>query len=286
MQPPSVQAPVAILGCGYVGTALAAFWSRCGIHVTGTTTRPEKVIALEQTVAQAMIVQGDDFGAVQSVFQGQDTVVVSVAPTNAYTVDAAIYAATYLPLVENLVKAIGLCSNVSQVIYLSSCSVYGDRQGAWVDETTPILATDKHVQILHTVEQALLKASRQQNQTVCILRLGGIYGPNRELRQRFEGIAGKTLPGIGDRVVNWIHLEDVIAAIDFVRSNRLAGIYNLVDNSVMTIREQISQVCQIYHLPPVTWDASQPTRARKSLRVRNEKLKTAGYRLLRPTLAI
>ncbi|MEL6383857.1 MAG: SDR family oxidoreductase [Cyanobacteria bacterium J06626_18] len=282
----STHANVTILGCGYVGTALAEFWSNKGIHVMGTTTHAEKIVALEPTVAKAMVAKGNDLEAIRAVFEGQDIVIVSVAPTNAYTVDAAIYAATYLPLAENLVKAMGQYPEVKQIIYLSSCSVYGDRQGAWVDETTPIVASDTHIQVLHTVEQALLQAHEQPHPKVCILRLGGIYGPGRGLRQRFEGIAGKTLPGKGDRIVNWVHLEDVVAAIDFARSNRLEGIYNLVDDSVMTIREQITRVCQKYRLPLVRWDASQPSRARKSLRVRNQKLKTAGYVLLYPTLRI
>lgn len=119
---------------------------------------------------------------------------------------------------------------------------------------------------------------------VCILRLGGIYEPGRELLKRFTGIAGKTFPGKGDRVVNWIHLEDVIAAIEFARLNQLEGIYNLVDNSVMTIREQIDLICKKYHLPEVIWETSKRSQVRKSLRVSNRKLKAAGYQLRHPKL--
>lgn len=276
---------IAIIGCGYVGTALADYWQHQGHHLTGTTTRTARVPELKQAVAEVILAKGDDADALHTVLKEQDTVVVSVAPTRAYTVDAAIYAATYLPLVENLYKALQACDRVKQVIYLSSCSIYGDRQGAWVNETSPILPGDTLIQVLNVAEQTVLAAAHPKRQ-VCIYRLGGIYGPGRELRERFAGLAGKTLPGKGDRIVNWIHQQDIVSAIDFARQQQFNGIYNLVDSSVMSIRDQIALACQTYDLPTVNWDTTRPSQARKSLRVSNQKLLAAGYTLIHPTLAL
>ncbi len=120
---------VAILGCGYVGSALADYWQGQGHFVTGTTTSWERVASLDPIVSQVVLMKGADAGAVQSLLQGQDTVVVSVAPTNSVAADEDGYSTTYLSTAKNLVKTLKQTPRVKQIIYLSSCSVYGDRQG-------------------------------------------------------------------------------------------------------------------------------------------------------------
>jgi len=69
---------------------------------------------------------------------------------------------------------------VRQLIYTGSYAVYGDREGAWVDEASPVAPANPNGQILCETEQVLLSAS-SDDMSVCILRLGGIYGPRREL---------------------------------------------------------------------------------------------------------
>ncbi len=276
---------IAILGCGYVGSALADYWQERGHFVTGTTTSRERVASLSQLLSQVVVMKGSDASAVQSLVQGQDTVVVSVAPTGSQVADEATYETTYLATARNLVKALNQAPRVQQIIYLSSCSVYGDRQGEWVDENSPIFSSELRSQVLSEAEQILLQAAKD-NQRVCILRLGGIYGPDRELVRMFGPLAGMTLPGRGERFINWIHRDDIVEAIEFARANELEGIYNLVDDSQLTVKEQVERVCFRYGLPPVHWDPKQPSWGRKSLRVSNQKLKAAGYQLVYPQLLI
>jgi nucleoside-diphosphate-sugar epimerase len=260
---------IAILGCGYVGSALADCWQEQGHLVTGTTTSATRVAALGEIVSKAVVMTGDDFTAVHSLLQGRDTLVVSVAPTGFQTADAATYETTYLTTAKNLVLALSQTPSVRQIIYLSSCSVYGDRQGEWVDETAQIDPQDHKSQVLYDSEQIILQAANDR-QKVCVLRLGGIYGPDRELVGMFGGLAGMTMPGKGDRFINWIHRDDIISAIEFARLNELNGIYNLVDDSQLTIKEQVELICAYYHLPPVHWDSSQLSLQRKSLQVSNQ----------------
>ncbi|MFM7449611.1 MAG: SDR family oxidoreductase [Leptolyngbyaceae cyanobacterium] len=276
---------IAILGCGYVGSALADYWQERGHFVTGTTTSRERVASLAKTVSKAVLMKGDDFTAVHSLLQGQDTLVVSVAPTGFQQADEATYETTYITTTKNLVKALSQTPSVTQVIYLSSCSVYGDRQGEWVDETAHIDPLDHKSQVLYEAEQTILQAANDR-QKVCVLRLGGIYGPGRELVDMFGGLAGMTIPGKGDRFINWIHRDDIIGAIEFIRLNELEGVYNLVDDSQLTIKEQVKRVCSRYGLPPVDWDSSKLSFQRKSLQVSNQKLKAAGYDLIHPQILV
>ena len=234
---------------------------------------------------QVVLMKGNDPSAVQSLVQGQDTIVVSVAPIGSQVADEATYESTYLGTARNLVQALNQAPRVKQLIYLSSCSVYGDRQGEWVEENSPLFPLELRSQVLHQAEQIISQAASEERK-VCILRLGGIYGPERELIRMFGGLAGMTLPGKGDRFINWIHRDDILGAIEFARLNQLQGIYNLVDDSQLTVRQQVERICFKYDLPPVIWDTSQLSRGRKSLRVSNRKLKEVGYELMHPQLLI
>jgi nucleoside-diphosphate-sugar epimerase len=276
---------ITILGCGYVGSALADYWQDQGHFVTGTTTSREKVASLSNIASKVVLIKADDINAVHSLLEGQDTLVVSVAPTGSHQADEATYEATYVNTAKNLVTALNQAPNVKQVIYLSSCSVYEDRQGEWVDETAQLDQLDYKSQVIYAAEKIILQAANAHRK-VCILRLGGIYGPNRELVGMFGGLAGMTMPGKGDRFINWIHRDDIIGAIDFARSNELDGVYNLVDDSQLTIKEQVKLICSRYDLPPVQWDSSKLSYQRKNLQVSNQKLKAAGYNLIHPQLLV
>ena len=102
----------------------------------------------------------------------------------------------------------------------------------------------------------------------------------------FGGLAGMTLPGKGDRFINWVHRDDIVGAIDFARLNELEGLYNLVDDSELTVKQQVELVCSHYGLPPAYWDSSTPSLRRKSVQVSNQKLKAAGYQLIHPQLLV
>ena len=275
---------IAILGCGYVGSVLAEYWEDRGHCVTGTTTSRERVAGLSAAISRVLLMKGDDVTAVQALLQGRDTLVVSAAPTS-FQAGAAAYESTYLTTAKNLVEVLNQTPSLTQVIYLSSCSVYGDRQGDWVDETDSVSPLEHRSQVIAESEQIILQAANE-HQKVCVLRLGGIYGPGREIVGMFGDLAGMTIPGKGDRFINWVHRDDIIGAIDFIRLNELGGIYNLVDDSQMTVKEQVKLVCDRYNLPPVNWDSSKLSIQRKSVRVCNKKLKAAGYELIHPQLLV
>ena len=272
---------VAIIGCGYVGKAIAHHWRQeLGLNVTATTTTPERVASLEDVAQRVVVLKGDDPAALLSVLQDQEVVLLSVGAKG-----ADVYQQTYLHTAQTLVSVLKQASTVRQVIYTGSYAVYGDRGGAWVDESSPVAPANSNGQILAQTEQVLLSASRD-NLNVCILRLGGIYGPGRELVKIFGRVAGKILPGDGSDTTNWIHLDDIVATIEFARSNRLQGIYNLVDDAHLTRYELLEMVCQHYYLSKVIWDSSSNSDRPYNARVKNQKIKDAGYQLIHPQIMV
>ncbi len=272
---------VAIIGCGYVGTALAHYWNQeLGFFVTATTTTPERVALLEEVAQRVAVVNGNDMEGLQAVLQDQDTVVLTVGARN-----AQLYEQTYLHTAQTLVSTLKQAPTVQQLIYTGSYAVYGDKGGLWVDEESTIAPANPNGEILAQTEQVLLSASNESLK-VCILRLGGIYGPNRELVKIFGRIAGTTRPGNGSDVTNWIHLEDIVATIEFARRNRLQGIYNLVDDARLTSYELLEQLCEKHGLPKVNWDISAVSVRPYNARVSNQKLKNAGYQLIYPQMIV
>ena len=74
-----------------------------------------------------------------------------------------------------------------------------------------------------------------------MLRLGGIYGPGRTLERIYSRAAGQTRPGKGDQASNWAHRNDIVGAIEFVRSQSLSGIYNVVQDEIPIVRDLIDR---------------------------------------------
>jgi nucleoside-diphosphate-sugar epimerase len=274
-----------IIGCGYVGSAVAQHWQHLGQVVTATTTTQERVAELEQFAQQVFILERCDERTLPAVLQNQEAIFLSVAPTASQQVDADGYEETYLQTARNLVPVLKNFPTIQQIIYTSSCAVYGDSHGDWVNEESPTMSSDRHAKILYETEQVLLSAS-SPDLKVCIFRLSAIYGPDREIGKRFAKLAGTARSGTGHYFTNWVHLDDIVSASEFALVRQLQGIYNLVNDAPVTARELFERVCDRYELPKVEWDASDLENQPNDRRISNQKLKSEGYQFLHPEVEI
>lgn len=269
---------VTIIGCGYVGTEVARLWQQQQLTVAVTTTTPAKIPQLTEIADRALLVQGNDAVALQALLQDQQVVLLSIGAR-----DRSLYEAVYLATAKTLAAVLKHNTSVQHVIYTGSYAVYGDHQGAWVTEESPIAPANQNGEILAETERVLLEAATDRLK-VCILRLGGIYGPGRELIRIFGRIAGTTRPGDGSDASNWIHLEDIAGAIEFARLHQLQGIYNLVQDERLTTGELFDRIFTQHSLPSVTWDPTQPSNRPYNAWVSNQKLKAAGFQLKHPSI--
>lgn len=275
---------VGILGCGYVGTAVARRWHQDNsYHITATTTTEERVSSLEQVAQKAVVIKGDDEIALKSFVQGQELILLSVAPTR--QLNANTYEETYLHTAKNLIKALQQVTNVKQLIYTGSYSVYGDKGGAWVDEESPLTPANRNGEILAQTEQVLMSAS-SPDLKVCILRLGGIYGIGRELTKIFSRAFGTTRPGNGEDFTNWIHLDDIVGAVDFAAQEKLQGIYNLVSDRPLVNRDLLARLSEKYDLPKVLWNPNERELRPYNALVSNQKILAAGYKFIHPEIML
>lgn len=278
---------ITIVGCGYVGMALARHWRQDpALRLTLTSTREERRPQLAPLAERVEVLQAGDPSGLRHALEGAEAAVLCQAPTGNRLVSADDYGATYRDSFAALAQVIDELPELRQIVYTASCSVYGDAGGAWVDETTPASPRDDHGQVLLESEE-LLARCRAPGCRVCVLRLGGIHGPGRELGDRFRRLAGSTRPGDGRQHSSCIHRDDVVGAIAAAIIGGWDGVVNLVDDEPLPVAALLDRVLTASGLEPVRWDPAAATGTLPAdRRVSNRRLHQLGYRLLHPQLRI
>jgi nucleoside-diphosphate-sugar epimerase len=164
-------------------------------------------------------------------------------------------------------------------VYTSSTSVYGQVDGSLVSETSPAEPETDTARVLLEAEKILLDGARQHAFAANVLRVAGIYGPDRGywLKQYLAGQA--RIEGEGERVLNMVHRDDVAGAILCALSRgRSGGIYNVVDDEPITQRACFEWLAKRLGLGMPASVAGDHLVARKraltSKKVSNQKLRT------------
>lgn len=257
---------IGIIGCGYLGKALAKFWKTKGHELSVTTRKIARVADLE-LIADHVIVLTPE--TLKQFIAQQEVLFISVAPDS-----EASYASTYLETAQHVIAALPQTPHLKQIIYISSTSVYGEHQGNWVDETTPIIPFNTSSDCLYATEQTLLQASTPHLH-ICILRLGEIYGPEREISKRL--LTGKNFAGTGDQITNLIHLEEIIRAADLALNKNLEGIYNTCNDLHLPRKELYETLCKEKEIPSIQWNPFIKSVHGGNKTVSNQKLKKMGF---------
>src|SRR5204862_422469 len=107
--------------------------------------------------------------------------------------------------------------------------------GSLVVETDPVAPESETGKILAMTENLLLTAATEIKFPTVILRLAGIYGPDRGywLKQFLNGEA--RMEGDGSRILNMIHRDDVVGAIiAALKQSPVPEVFNVVDNEPVT----------------------------------------------------
>jgi nucleoside-diphosphate-sugar epimerase len=218
---------VLIVGCGYVGLPLGTELVKQGHEVFGL--RRSDAGAAELNAAGigpvvADITRPDDLAKLPGPFDW----VVNTVSSSKGGVDE--YREVYLSGTRNLLDWLAPALP-KKFIYTSSTSVYGQTDGSLVKEDARTEPTSATSQLLVETEKLLLDAARERKFPAVILRVAGIYGPERGhlFLQYLRNEARMT--GKGDRLINMIHRDDLVSVIIAALKNGRPGeIYNAVDD--------------------------------------------------------
>jgi nucleoside-diphosphate-sugar epimerase len=278
---------VLIVGCGYVGVPLGAELVRLGHEVFGLRRNISAKNELQAAGIQPLsgdVTKPDELKNLPREF---DWVVNCVAAGG----DAENYREVYFNGTKNLIE--WLAPNPpKKFVYTSSTSVYAQNDGSQVKESSPTEPTAETSKILVETEKVLLDAAAQKKFPAVILRVAGIYGPDRGhwFKQFLKDAAH--LEGDGARFLNMIHRDDLDGCIIAALKNGRAGeIYNAVDDEPVSQLHFFQWLAQAVDkpLPPSAPENSVENRRRGATnkRVSNRKLKMElGHQFKYPNFRI
>lgn len=228
-----------IIGCGYVGRRLARQYLEAGEPVTGLVRSESSLARLREDgiPAERIDITHEDLGA----FPWSGTRLFHLAPPAG--------TGTEDPLTRRLVEWFARCGNPERVVYISTTGVYGDCQGDWIDETHPVRPTADRSRRRWDAEQTLLRWSRAAGSELVVLRVAGIYGPDRlpleRIRQGVPLVRPEEAP-----YTNRIHVEDLARVCRAAMEKGADGaIYNACDGAPSTMTDYFSAVADAAGLP-------------------------------------
>ena len=221
---------VGIIGCGWLGTALALSLLKNDVSVLATSSQLKNVkeLTLQGISAQPLILPAATELLEQHDVFTQQCLVIAIPPQFKQGLT------DYGDKIAQLVSAAQKRGMVQRIILLSSTAIYQGSAGKVDENHLPHLSFEK-VQVLHQAEQAVLKFNQQSN----VLRLGGLVGPNRHPGKFI--LANKTLSN-ATAPVNLIHQQDAVGLIvALLKSTSPQGIFNGVSDTHVS-KQQYYQV--------------------------------------------
>ncbi|WP_404788291.1 SDR family oxidoreductase [Altericista sp. CCNU0014] len=269
---------VLILGCGYTGQRLARWLVRQKIDVCATNRSGTPLEGLNIPVFPFFYAsQAAAVPLPHAALEGVTHVLSTIAP-DPQGIDPV--AASLMPTLQR--------SPLTWFGYLSTTGVYGDTQGEWVDEESPLQPQNARSQYRAAIEATFLHSGLPAH----IFRLPGIYGPGRSILDKLRAGAAQHIRKPG-HVFSRIHVDDIVQTLwQSMRSPSPGSIYNVSDDEPSEPSTLIVEGAKLLNLsPPVAQPYEQiqlnPMAASfwsECRRIRNRKIKQVlGVRLAYPT---
>jgi len=259
-----------VVGCGYLGTRVAARWLAAGDRVYGITRRPATAAALAAIGINPIVLDVTaewdfpedvpvDSGSGESASDGLhpfptfDTVFWAVGfDRTSHTTHRDVH-------VTGLSRLLDALPGRPRVILSSSTGVWGDEHGQIVNEDTPVHPSREAGRVLAEAE-SLLRSHRLGPGVA--LRFAGLYGPDR--LPRIDDLrAARPIAADPDSWLNLIHVDDAAAIVCAVAAAAAPQpLYVVSDGHPVLRRDWYGHLAAITGSPDPVWDPAAPrTRA-------------------------
>ena len=134
--------------------------------------------------------------------------------------------------------------------YLSTTGVYGDRGGAWVDETSELRPSGPRGRRRVAAEAGWRDLLQRDGVPVHLFRLAAIYGPGRSAFDALRAGTAKRIDRPG-QVFSRIHVEDITAVLIASMARPHPGaVYNVCDDEPAPAEAVIAHAAGLLGLPP------------------------------------
>ena len=242
---------IILVGCGFLGNTAADLFLTRGHHVHAICKTPAEAAVLheQKNGLENFSVEAWDVTGGRSQESGSKTALCAIRGqnfipdalvfcTSTRGGDAAAYRALYHDAFECLIGEL----RPKQTVFVSSASVYGQKNGEWVDETSETVPAAETARVLLEAETL----------ATTVLRLVGLHGRDALQQQKQTEVS--------ERWVNRIHRDDAATAIVHAVENDLRGIYNVCDGM------------------PILMEVPCSKRGDTNKRVSNAKLQATGWK--------
>jgi nucleoside-diphosphate-sugar epimerase len=259
-------------GFGYTAEHLATtLLQRGDWEIAGTTRDKDKKDELRARGIDACLFERDfPLGDPLYMLRGTTHLLLSVPPDSEGD-----------PVYRQHANDIARLKTLEWAGYLSATSVYGDRNGGWVDE-----GSETRPSSIRGSRRARAESQWQELRTrvgipLHIFRLAGIYGPGRSALDSVRaGIARRVdKPG---QAFSRAHIGDIVRVLlASMDAPDPGNIYNVCDDHPAPSHEVIASACELLNIDPPPLvpfeEANLPPMARSfyrdNKRVRNNKIK-------------
>jgi hypothetical protein len=264
-----------VFGLGYSARRYVADYRRLWRHIAGTMRDPARAQNLAPDVpgSHVDILSFDGMSVTPSLrakVREADAVLVSIPPVGDHDPVLAL-------LGETLLEA----PRLRAVVYLSTVGIYGDHDGAWVDEDTPPAPASARSRARVAAERAWQAFGERRNIPVALLRLAGIYGPGSNALVNLADGSAKRLIKPG-QVFNRIHVADIAQAIDAAFSHEASGAFNVCDNEPAPPQDVVSFAAELMGITPppaVSFDSARASLSPMALTFYGENKRVRNARL-------
>ncbi|AXR80681.1 NAD-dependent epimerase/dehydratase family protein [Natrarchaeobaculum sulfurireducens] len=279
---------VAILGCGHVGLELGRQLESNGHHVIGVRRSEAGLEQIEDAGFEAIradVTDRESLAAIPDV-----EAIVFSASSGGRGAEAA--REVYVEGLRTAVDAFGERDEPPErLVYTSSTGVYGDHDGDWVDEETPLEPTTEKTEVLAEAERVALEQPPEHGFEGTVARYAGLYGPGRYRLERY--LEGPVTEGY----LNMVHRDDAAGSVRFLLEEEVGRneVVVVVDDEPVdrwTFADWLAEQAGVDVPPKRTTDErladdelSDAARRRllTSKRCSNDRLRDLGYEFRYPT---
>ena len=231
-----------IFGAGYSSLAFVKRVGAGSHKIAGTTRDEDKLPGLTENGIEPFLFDGETSNSdINARLKEVTHLLISIAPprdTQGNDVDPVlnVFGDTIINSMPNL-QWIG---------YLSTVGVYGNHDGAWVDETVSVTPVSARSIQRAIAEKSWIALSAKISVPLTIFRLAGIYGPERNAFRTIEAGRSRRLVKKG-QFFNRIHVADIAQAIELAAPKKCNETFNITDNEpappqdVVTFAHQLMQ---------------------------------------------
>jgi nucleoside-diphosphate-sugar epimerase len=280
------------LGFGYSAQHYVALHGGRFDRIVGTTRNEENATALTSrsfggSAVEVLVFDGAAASSTLAAAIADATVLlVSISPDRGID-----------PVLAHLRDAVAATPRLASIVYLSTIAVYGNHDGRWIDETTPLTPALTRASDRIAAERAWQALGEARGIPVAVIRIAGIYGPGANALETVKAGRARRIVKPG-QVFNRIHVGDLAQIIDHAMDAALTrcagGVFNAADDEPTAPGDPIVFAAGLLGVTPPAEIAFEDARKTmtpfavsfygESKRVRNDRIKAVlGVSLRYPT---